>query len=69
LYGLHVDSPELFSMQGFPTASLKEYQGETKFRTKLLEDIEEAAEEIGRYIAFDEKLEELEGKIHRKQAG
>jgi transcriptional regulator with XRE-family HTH domain len=49
--GLKMDSPELFSMQGFPSATLKEYQKE------VLEDIEEAAEEV-----LEEKLHELEGK-------
>jgi transcriptional regulator with XRE-family HTH domain len=53
--GLKVDSPELFSMQGFPSATLKEYQKE------VLEDIEEAAEEV-----LEEKLHELEGKARQK---
>ena len=46
---LKIDTPELFSMTGFPTATLKKYQAE------VLEEIEEIAEEV-----LDEKLKELE---------
>jgi transcriptional regulator with XRE-family HTH domain len=53
--GLKMDSPELFSMQGFPSARLKEY------RKEVLEDIEEAAEEV-----LEEKLVALEGRIKQK---
>jgi transcriptional regulator with XRE-family HTH domain len=46
---LKIDTPELFSMTGFPTATLKKYQAE------VLEEIEEIAEEV-----LDERLKELE---------
>jgi hypothetical protein len=50
-----MDSSELFSMQGFPSTTLKEYQKE------VLDNIEEAAEEV-----LEEKLHELEGKARQK---
>jgi transcriptional regulator with XRE-family HTH domain len=49
---LKIDTPELFSMKGFPTETLKKYQEE------IIEDIEEVAEKV-----LDKKLHELERTI------
>jgi vacuolar-type H+-ATPase subunit I/STV1 len=50
--GFNIDSPELFSMVGFPSDILEKYERE------IIEEIEEAAEEV-----LEEKREELEGII------